>query len=327
MLGKLVALHVSILIIIAVLPACNVSSDETISMQQQPSDNTKGETKVDLSISATNETDILATTPLVSEWINYVGGERVSADHIIPYSVNTHTYNPGAKDIAKIISAQYVFAIGLQYEGPWLVKLLDSHPDIVLVTLVDFISPLEFTRSEDSQFQDRYDPHFWFDPTLVSTVIESIAKVLSSIDPDGHSYYTEKAVEYAIELEKLDQNIVGEISTIPESKRKIMTEHESLGYLGNRYNIEVLKAVIPDFSSGAGPTPKDLASAIRLIRKHDIQVIFLGNDTNGKTSQRIAEETGIRVVTGLNVETLNPGQSYVDFIKYNINLIVSNLSD
>ena len=333
MLGKHSLPYVFLLIILVALPACSGSSNDNMSIHQQASsDNEK--LKAELSPSTTNQTTILATTPLIADWVNYIGGERVSADHIIPYSVNTHTYVPGAKDIAKITDAQYVFAIGWQYEGPWLAKLLNSHQDIVLITLTDFISPLASSKSEDdhSLSEDdhsihQYDPHFWFDPALVSMVVESIAEVLSNIDPMGQSYYKEKVAEYAIDLKKLDQNIVTEINRIPETKRKILTEHESLGYLGRRYNIEVLRAVIPKLSSEAGPTPKDLTSAIRLIRQHDIKVIFLEQDTNGETSQRIAEETGVRVVTGLNVENLNPDQSYIDFITYNINLIVSNLSD
>ena len=158
-------------------------------------------------------------------------------------------------------------------------------------------------------------------------MIESIAEVLSDIDPAGHGYYEERVAEYAVELKNLDHNIVTEINKISPAKRKVLTEHESLGYLGRRYNIEVLRAVIPSLSSKAGPTPKDLTSAIKLIRQHSIEVIFLEQDTNGEASQRIAEETGVKVVTGLNVENLNPNQSYIDFITYNIDLIVSNLRD
>ncbi len=333
MFGKLTLLYVALLIIILTIPSCSTSNPDNTSVQQQTS-NIKATPKTESSFSSTNKIRILATTPLIAEWVNYIGGERVSADHIIPFSVNTHTYVPGAKDIAKITDAQYVFAVGWQYEGLWLDKLLNSHKDIVLVTLTDFIPQILSSESEDghSESEDghavhKYDPHFWFDPNLVLIVIESIAEVLSDIDPVGHDYYEKRVAEYAVKLKNLDHNIVTEINKISPAKRKVLTEHESLGYLGRRYNIEVLRAVIPSLSSKAGPTPKDLTSAIKLIRQHSIEVIFLEQDTNGEASQRIAEETGVKVVTGLNVENLNPDQSYIDFITYNIDLIVSNLRD
>ena len=148
MFGKLTLLYVALLILILTIPSCSTSSPDNTSVQQQTS-NIKETPKTESSFSSTNKIRILATTPLIAEWVNYIGGERASADHIIPFSVNTHTYVPGAKDIAKITDAEYVFAVGWQYEGLWLDKLLNSHKDIVLVTLTDFIPQVLSSESED----------------------------------------------------------------------------------------------------------------------------------------------------------------------------------
>jgi ABC-type Zn uptake system ZnuABC Zn-binding protein ZnuA len=83
--------------------------------------------------------------------------------------------------------------------------------------------------------------------------------------------------------------------------------------------------VIPNLSSNTGPTPKDLGTVIDLVKEHDIKVIFLENESSEKLSDSVAEETGIRVATGLSVETLTDGQTYVDFVNTNIQIIVSNL--
>ena len=71
--------------------------------------------------------NITATTPMIADWIKHVGGEQVTVQTIIPPSIDPHTFQPGAKDIASITDSNYVFAIGLSYEGGWLTKLLDSH--------------------------------------------------------------------------------------------------------------------------------------------------------------------------------------------------------
>ena len=49
------------------------------------------------------------------------------------------------------------------------------------------------------------------------------------------------------------------------------------------------------------------------------------SETPTKAAEVIAQETGITLVSGLWVETLQEGQSYVDFMKSNINIIVENL--
>ena len=317
-----------LLLMTVVLFACNKTISETALVNESmPGDDVKG--MIDSSSLVVAEVEVMATTTIVTEWVNQVGGNRISADSIMPHSVNPHTYQPSAKDVAKITQSKQIFAIGLMYERSWLTKLLDSYPDISVVNLGDFIAPIEFNDSEAEHDHNRRqsDPHFWLDPTRASVAVTKIANVLSEIDPDGAAYYDERAGKYTTALDELDRYIVNEILRIPDSNRRIMTEHESLGYLGDRYNVEILRSVIPNFSSESGPTPKDLAVAINLINKHDIPVIFVENEMNDKSAERVVEETGIKLAKGLSVETLRDGQTYIDFIKYNIGIIVSNLVD
>ena len=284
---------------------------------------------------------ILATTPMVADWVNQVSGTRISVGSIVPYVVNPHSYQPGAKDVAEISETQHIFAVGLNYEEAWLTKLLDSHKEIQVVNLGDYISPIEFTGHDDDHedgHEDEhkdghdddhghgaYDPHFWFDPLRVSQAIGTISDYLSNIDPEGASYYKSRAEDYQSVLITLDKSVSERLGTIPNANRKLITEHESLGYLGDRYDLQLFRALIPSLSTESGATPKDLVAVIDLIKEHDIKVIFLENESSEKLSDSVAEETGIRVATGLSVETLTDGQTYVDFINTNIQIIVLNL--
>ena len=56
-------------------------------------------------------------------------------------------------------------------------------------------------------------------------------------------------------------------------------------------------------------------------------MIFLERETNDKVAERVAEEIGIKVAGGLKVESLEDGQSYVEFLKNNVDIFVSNLGD
>ena len=44
-----------------------------------------------------------------------------------------------------------------------------------------------------------------------------------------------------------------------------------------------------------------------------------------KSAEIIAQETGVNLVSGLWVETLQEGQSYIDFMQSNVNIIAENL--
>ncbi len=102
---------------------------------------------------------IMATTPLIAEWVNQVGGNRISADSIIPYSIDPHSYQPGAKDIAAITQAEYLFAVGLLYEAAWLNKLLVNHPETQLVELGQFSNPIEFRADYEDKHHDEGEQH------------------------------------------------------------------------------------------------------------------------------------------------------------------------
>lgn len=317
--------------LIAVGLACNQPTNGTNKNSSQ--DNVIA--VIDSSSPVVTKVQVMATTSIVMDWVKQVGGNRIYVDSIVPDSVNPHSYQPGAKDVVRITQAKQIFAVGLMYERLWLTKLLESYPELNVVKLGNFIEPIEFNdgeidhdgHDEHGHHNAEFDPHFWFDPTRVSLAVTKITNVLSGIDPAGAAYYEERAAQYLTSLNELDRHIANEILRIPVSKRRIITEHESLGYLGDRYNVEIFRAIIPSLSSESGPTPKDLVRAIDLINKYNIPVIFIENETNDKSAERVVEETDIKLAKGLSVETLTDGQTYIDLMKYNIAIIVSNLVD
>ena len=54
-------------------------------------------------------------------------------------------------------------------------------------------------------------------------------------------------------------------------------------------------------------------------------MIFVEAETNKAAAERVAEETGLKLSEELQVETLNEGQSYEEFMRRNVNIIVSSL--
>ena len=267
---------------------------------------------------------VMATIPMVSHWTNMVSGTRVNVDSIMPHSATSHSYHPGAKEFAKISESDLIFAIGLKYEEAWLGKLLDSYPDIKLIELGEVVSPIRplIDGNYHDQNDGRYDPHFWFDPMRVSKAVIEIERILSRIDPEGSEYYESNAAKYLEELSDLDKFVNSETNKI---SNPVMTEHDSLGYLSDRYGLEILRAIIPKVNPEVGSTPKDLMSAIKLISDRGVKVIFLEDEINSGVADTVSNETGIDLVSGLSVEALTSGQSYVDFMKKNIEILVSNL--
>ena len=193
----------------------------------------------------------------------------------------------------------------------------------------------EDEHDEDEHDEDKheghdhgtFDPHFWFDPNRVALAVDAIKEELIKLDPENKNAYEEAANNYLEKLKALDQEIVALIESIPSDNRGIVTTHESLGYLEDRYGLEVIATVIPSLTSEDGVTPKGLVEVIEEIKEHGIKVIFIESESPTQSAEIVAKEANAKLVSGLWVETLKENQSYIDFLKTNVSLIVENLKE
>ena len=114
---------------------------------------------------------------------------------------------------------------------------------------------------------------------------------------------------------------------IPSQNRMVITTHESLGYLEAKFGLEVLATIIPDLDSSEEVSPSDIAEVIEVIEENGAKILFVEAETPSVYAETISQETGIKLVSGLYVETLKPNQSYSEFLITNVELIVNSLKD
>ena len=283
--------------------------------------------------------NVAATTSIVADWIQQVGGERVIVEAVVPHGADAHAYQVTPKGVRMIADSDFIFGVGVEYEEKWLAKLLENYPDDRVVFLGDLVEPILFAdeHDEDEEHDEhdeheghdhgQFDPHVWFDPVRVASIASIIGAELKSIDPQGSQYYEDRVKAYVEELDALHSQILAQIDEIDIHDRVIMTSHEALGYLEARYGVEVLPAVLPGLDGDISATPKDLVHAIEEIEEHNVKVIFLDETRSAKAAERVADETGVEVVSGLKVESLESGQTYIEFMEKNMNIILSHLHE
>jgi ABC-type Zn uptake system ZnuABC Zn-binding protein ZnuA len=81
-------------------------------------------------------------------------------------------------------------------------------------------------------------------------------------------------------------------------------------------------------SSNASPSAAQMADLIDQIKSSGAPAIFLDASDNEMLARQIADETGVRVVTDLHLESLTdgpPAATYIDMMKHNVTLIVNAL--
>ena len=262
---------------------------------------------------------VLATTGIVGDVVKNVAGDLVELTALIGPGQDPHTYQPTPRDIAAIERANVVFINGFYLE-----EGLESTIDAAAGkgSPVVSVSAGILPRAAG-------DPHVWFDPANVKVWTSNIAESLSALDPANAAAYQANAAAYARQLDELDAAIRAQAALIPTERRKLVTDHEALGYFADRYGFQVLGAVIPSVSTSAEPSVGDLAALVEVIRAQGVPAIFVGTTTNPKVAGLVARETGARVLPLHTGETGAPGsgaETYLGMMRGNVDTIVKGLT-
>ena len=172
------------------------------------------------------------------------------------------------------------------------------------------------------------DPHFWFDPLRVKQAVNSIAAQLATIDPQNTQFYRDNAAAYGAELDSLHAWIQERVATLPEERRLLVTSHDSFQYFAQRYGFEVVGAIFP-VTTEREPTAQELAELIETIEHEGAIAVFTEKSHSARLAERIAEETGAKLVGGLYTGSLGePGgeaETYLDLMRYDVDTIVEAL--
>ncbi|HMR97631.1 MAG TPA: metal ABC transporter substrate-binding protein [Anaerolineales bacterium] len=270
-----------------------------------------------------SQLEALATTSMLADIAQHVAGERIRIESILPIGADPHSYQYTPQDATKVADAKLL--ILFDYE-----------------TYETFLEPLLLTAGGNAEFvfagvgvgkkidvdKGGFDPHIWLDPNNIIVCVENIREGLTHFDPAGAAEFKSNADAYVAELQALDAWIVEQVDQIPAENRLLVTNHESLGYFAERYGFTIVGSVLESFSSGASPSAQQLAALIDQVKASNAPAIFLDAGDNPALAEQIADETGVRVVPDLHLESLTdgaPAATYIDMMKYNVTQIVDAL--
>ncbi|MCA9859387.1 MAG: zinc ABC transporter substrate-binding protein [Thermomicrobiales bacterium] len=303
---------------------------------------------------ASGPLNVVASTSIIADLARQVGGERVNVTSILPANVDPHDFEPNPDDVITLEGADILLLHGLQLDS-WVEPLIDASssaaPVIVVTTGIETISggdhddhdhEDEDHEHEDDEHEDddrgdddhdhdlsEGDPHVWFDPMRVKTMVANIRDGLISVDPEGETGYQTRADAYSASLDQLDAEIRALIDTIPSERRIMVTNHDALGYFAERYGLTVVGTVIPGLDTRTEPSAKDIAELIEAIKESGATVIFAENTVSPALAESLASDAGIRVAPDLYTDSLGDADSgadtYIGLMQTDTLIIVENL--
>ncbi len=279
---------------------------------------------------------VLASTSLVGDVVERVGGASVDLTVLLPAGTDPHAFTATADDLRRATDAHVIFINGFGLEEAVLGELQTGAPGTPIVSLSEGLERKAAPGEEGSAQGNRgengrgeLDPHVWFDPTAVMVWAENAARALSALNPSGADAYRLAAEGYQTELAALDEWIWEQVETVPPPDRELVTDHYVFTYFAGRYGFDVVGAVIPAYSSQAEPSAQQLAELQDLVQARGVKALFVGASANPRLTERLADDLGIPVVrlyTGSLTEADGPASTYVQFMRYDVRAIVEALS-
>ena len=279
---------------------------------------------------------IVASTSIWGDVVaNVACGGLATVDVLIPPGADPHAFEPSLADRGRLEKAALVVSNGLGLEE----RLEDTIESVEsagtpVFHIAEHIDTIEIPE-EDGQSDDHGhghaddaghahegdDPHVWLDPVRVSAALPELADHLvedAGLDADAVNAcvtaYQTKLAEVHHELEHL-------LEEIPEDRRLLVTNHDALGYLADRYGFQVVGTVIPSTSSLAEPNAAALEELARTIEAMNIPAVFTealhAKDVVDALATRVGDLQVVTLFTDALGEPGSGAETYLGLLRTN----------
>ena len=162
------------------------------------------------------EINVVATTPMIGEFVSQVGGDNINLTVLMPPEADPHTYEPAPQDAGKIADADLVFYTGLMYEPAPLIELLENSVcgAEALAEVGESVFPIEFKEGghddhHDDHDEEGHDDHdeegeVYFDEVAVPESTPESLQILTYNLSDRAKLYFTTTVETEIHIHGYD---------------------------------------------------------------------------------------------------------------------------
>jgi len=281
---------------------------------------------------------VVTSFSILADMAARLGGRRIQVTSLVGPDADAHGFQPAPKHVRAVTEAAVIILNGMGFEG-WMPRLKQAaNSKARLVEATAGIKGREALEEDDAGAKSGHDhdhdhdhgpldPHAWQSVANGRVYAKNIAQALMETDPAGKADYAAALAAYDGELAALDSWVKDQISAVPAAKRKIITNHDAFGYLGDAYGIKILP--LAGLSTGKEPSAATLRRLTGQIKSSGVRALFLENVADPRLLEQLGQDTGAIIGGRLYSDALAaPGKgpaSYSDLFKTNIPLLAAGM--
>ncbi len=259
---------------------------------------------------------VVATFSILGDLTARIAGDRIELTVLVGPDSDAHVFQPTPMHARAVAKAKVFFTNGLGFDA-WAERLMistGSHAILVSTSPAHPAIP--------------HDPHAWQDIRNAITYVENITLALISVDQANAGIYRANSSAYIRKLRALDSAIRSGFAKIPKDRRRVITTHDSFGYLGLAYDVTFIAPL--GISTENQPSARGVASLIAQIRRERISAIFVENISDARLIRQIARETGFSIGGKLYSDALSkadgPAPTYMAMMQHNAKLLTAAMA-
>ena len=213
--------------------------------------------KTETTIKNPDKIQIVATLFPQYDFAKHIVGDKAEVKLLLNSGIETHNYEPTAKDMITILDDGDVFLYTGTMLEPWTesiiknleetdCKIVDISQNINLITIEDFEEKHlnseiinEEHGHEEHKHEEIYDEHIWLSPTNAIIMIDNILENICNIDSENTDYYKENAEEYKKQILEIDNEYKNLVQTATRQEIAVGGEF-AYSYLVEEYGINFL---------------------------------------------------------------------------------------
>lgn len=211
-----------------------------------------------------------------------------TVDVIVPDGASPETYEPTAKQLAKVNESRLIFSTGLITFEQSIIEHIDDSDKVKNLS-----AGIELIEGSCSHHHHHHhhgvDPHIWTSPKALHKMVTTARDIVVKEFPDK-TEYAEAADRLLERIEALDKWCHDKIAN--REIKAIMIYHPAYTYYARDYDIEQI-AIEHD---GKEPTPKQLTELSDKGKALSIDVIFHQPQYSADKVSAIADEIGARII-------------------------------
>lgn len=276
---------------------------------------------------------VTSSFTIISDMAREIGGDKVEVHNLVPTGTDPHEYEPLPEDTKQATDADILFYNGLNLEGGddgWFSRLVDSvdQNEDHVISLTERVDPKYLEEDETDETQ--INPHGFIDPGVGIKMAEDMRDALMEVDADHADYYEEQGDKYVDRLKEIEEDYDERLGDLPEENKTLVTSECAYSYLLDHYDMD--EACIWKIDTEENGSPQQIKSLISFIKDHEVPQLFLESNVDERPMETVSEESGVDIFDKpiYSDEIGEPGEevdTYVKYLKYNIEVIEEGLSD